>query len=357
MTRRIFSLQMKNIFIEVTRNATVLDQTFAEQFGQAVNDTAGDGRQVDRDSESLLPHRKETRRQSSNFDSTASRSEEVGAINDSTSAEKRQRRQRTPSRSSDSSLAVGRPHHAPSMTTDVPRCEVHGLPCHEREVTRNGPNTGRMFYVCPLPQGEQCNFFAWASDSNPSDVLIVKCPGHDEPCDERTVKKDGPNKGRQFFTCRRSQTDNSCGFFQWKVDIAEAPDRPVAPGRSVAQPAPRVAGISGATPICSGHKTTCDLRITRKAGSNQNREFYCCSFQGEASCGFFEWKDEQRQQPATLSMPSSSEGRGGDSEMFKCECSLPGVLLTCKSGVNKGRTFYKCPNPQGSQCDFFQWGS
>ncbi|CAI5721922.1 hypothetical protein KXD40_004577 [Peronospora effusa] len=346
--------QMKNIFIEVTRSATVLDQTFSEQFGQAVNDTAlpsWEVRQAARESEPSLPHREEARSQSSNFNNTASGSEEVGSIIDNTNAERRRKRQRTPPRSSGPSQALSRPHHAPSMTADVPRCEVHSLPCHERKVTRDGPNTGRIFYVCPLPQGEQCNFFAWASDSNPSDTLVVKCPGHDEPCDERTVKKDGPNKGRQFYTCRRSQTDNSCGFFQWKGNITEAPGRPVA------QPAPRVAGASGTTPICSGHHTTCDLRITRKAGPNQNREFYCCSFQGAASCGFFEWKDEQcQQQPTSSSMPPSG-GHEDDSEMFRCECSLPGVLLTCKSGVNKGRTFYKCPNPQGSQCDFFQWGS
>ncbi|CAI5716940.1 unnamed protein product [Peronospora destructor] len=339
--------QMKNIFIEVTRSALVLDQTFSEQFGQVVNDTAlpsWDVRQATTESKPRLPQREEARSQSSGFNNTASGSEKVGSIIDNT---RRRKRQRTPPQSSDPSQVVSRPHHAPSMTADVPQCEVHSLLCHEREVRCDGPNTGRMFYVCPLPQSEQCNFFAWASNS-PSDILIVKCPGHDEPCDERTVKKDGPNKGRQFYTCRRSQTDNSCGFFQWKVDTTEAL------GRSMAQFAPRVAGASGTTPICSGHNTTCDLRITRKAGPNQNREFYCCSFPEAASCGYFKWKDEQHQQPATLSMLPS--GRR-DSEVFRCECSLPGVLLTCKSGVNKGRTFYKCPNPQGSQCGFFKWGS
>lgn len=333
---------MKSIFLEVTRSATVLDQTFSEQFGQPVNDTA----------EPRLPPR-DVRPRSSNSDSAAFGSREAGENAGDATQERRRKRQRTPPRSSDPPQVQNRPAPAPSMAVDVPRCENHGLPCVEREVTRDGPNTGRMFYVCPLPQGEQCNFFAWVSDSNPSDGPVVKCPGHDEPCAERTVRKEGPNKGRQFYACWRSQTDNSCGFFQWKDEITETP------AGSAAQPAPRVAGASDCAPRCSGHYTPCVLRKTRKAGPNQNREFYSCSFQGPDSCGYFEWKDEmesQRQRPASLSMPPSGGG-GGDNETSMCECGLPGVLLTCKNGVNKGRTFFKCPNPQGSQCDFFQWGS
>lgn len=237
------------------------------------------------------------------------------------------------------------------MTSDVPRCGDHGLPCAEREVSRDGPNKGRMFHVCPLPQGEQCDFFAWVSDSG----SVVKCPGHGEPCAERTVRKEGPNKGRQFYTCRRSQTDNSCGYFQWKDEVVDTAAGPTMPTST------RGAAVvsNDAAPLCSGHNVSCILRTTRRPGPNQNREFYSCSFQGADSCGYFEWKDEmgsQRQRPTSSAMPLSAPG-GDDNGTPKCGCGLPGVLLTCRNGVNKGRTFYKCPNPQGSQCDFFQWGS
>lgn len=46
------------------------------------------------------------------------------------------------------------------------------------------------------------------------------CKGHGEPCVLRTVKKDGPNCGRQFFVCARPVGHSSnplarCNFFLW----------------------------------------------------------------------------------------------------------------------------------------------
>ncbi|KAM9327141.1 DNA-(apurinic or apyrimidinic site) endonuclease 2 [Gastrophryne carolinensis] len=46
------------------------------------------------------------------------------------------------------------------------------------------------------------------------------CKGHGEPCVLRTVKKAGPNCGRQFFVCARpdghsSNPKASCNFFLW----------------------------------------------------------------------------------------------------------------------------------------------
>lgn len=46
------------------------------------------------------------------------------------------------------------------------------------------------------------------------------CPGHNEPCVLRTVKKKGPNYGRQFHCCARpeghySNKEARCKFFKW----------------------------------------------------------------------------------------------------------------------------------------------
>lgn len=46
------------------------------------------------------------------------------------------------------------------------------------------------------------------------------CKGHNEPCVLRMVKKAGPNKGRQFYTCARgeglkSNPEARCDFFKW----------------------------------------------------------------------------------------------------------------------------------------------
>ncbi|XP_044067369.1 DNA-(apurinic or apyrimidinic site) lyase 2 [Siniperca chuatsi] len=48
-----------------------------------------------------------------------------------------------------------------------PSCKVHGEPCVRRTVKKEGPNMGKQFFVCARPQGHtsnpeaRCNFFAW----------------------------------------------------------------------------------------------------------------------------------------------------------------------------------------------------
>lgn len=48
-----------------------------------------------------------------------------------------------------------------------PCCKVHGEPCVLRTVKKEGPNIGKQFFVCARPQGHasnpeaRCNFFAW----------------------------------------------------------------------------------------------------------------------------------------------------------------------------------------------------
>ncbi|KAG0431401.1 hypothetical protein HPB47_021817 [Ixodes persulcatus] len=55
------------------------------------------------------------------------------------------------------------------------------------------------------------------------------CKGHGEQCVLRTVKKPGPNLGRQFFVCARptgksGDVNASCEFFQW-VNPAKSKQR------------------------------------------------------------------------------------------------------------------------------------
>lgn len=48
-----------------------------------------------------------------------------------------------------------------------PSCKVHGEPCVLRTVKKDGPNMGKQFFVCARPQGHasnpeaRCNFFLW----------------------------------------------------------------------------------------------------------------------------------------------------------------------------------------------------
>ncbi|XP_073496005.1 DNA-(apurinic or apyrimidinic site) endonuclease 2 isoform X2 [Phyllobates terribilis] len=57
-----------------------------------------------------------------------------------------------------------------------PTCKGHGEPCVLRTVKKAGPNSGRQFYVCARPEGHssnpqaRCNFFLWVNKKSGSDV-------------------------------------------------------------------------------------------------------------------------------------------------------------------------------------------
>lgn len=361
---------MKHIFVSVARNAEVLDQTFSEQFNQPVAETGPDDvyrpRPPPPPPSSSSSNDTSRRRRSTHSD----QQQQPQWNNTNPYAPSPDRRHSDPSPYASRSA----PRHAstngpssrlPPTAVEVPRCQDHGLECVEREVSRDGPNKGRHFFACPLPQGQQCDHFAWADA--PSGANAVRCAGHDEPCNERVVKKEGPNKGRTFYTCRRDATE-TCGFFQFKDELPTESSSSSSYGRS--GPSASSGGSPGA-PLCSGHSAPCVLRVTRKQGDNFNREFYVCSQQASASCGFFVWKDEvgadstrrQSRSSSSSALPrgppptaSSTHGNGNGAPVPRCGCGLLGTLLTCRNGPNQGRTFYKCPQqPQDQQCGFFEW--
>ena len=61
---------------------------------------------------------------------------------------------------------------------------------------REKESYGRPFFVCPKRK-EPCKYFAWG------DEIIVERPlcKHGKPSRFLTVKKEGPNKDRKFFSC------------------------------------------------------------------------------------------------------------------------------------------------------------
>ena len=48
---------------------------------------------------------------------------------------------------------------------------------------------------------------------------------HSDPLTRRMVQKEGPNKGRQFFTCPKPR-ESQCGFFEWADDVPSSNIRP-----------------------------------------------------------------------------------------------------------------------------------
>lgn len=119
-----------------------------------------------------------------------------------------------------------------------------------------------------------------------------------------TVRKEGPNQGRQFYKCNTG----SCRFFLWS-EQQEPDNRPngapgfpaPAPGSSLpgqrSSAGPRRAGSDpGASTGRGGPLCRCDqpvvTRTVQKEGPNKGRQFHTCSKLREQQCGFFEWADD-----------------------------------------------------------------
>ncbi|KAF6376545.1 nei like DNA glycosylase 3 [Rhinolophus ferrumequinum] len=94
-----------------------------------------------------------------------------------------------------------------TLTACRPHCSKHNRLCVLRVVRKDGENKGRQFYACPLPREAQCGFFEWA------DLSFPFC-NHGKRSIMRTVLKIGPNNGKNFFVCPLSK-EKQCNFFQW----------------------------------------------------------------------------------------------------------------------------------------------
>jgi hypothetical protein len=126
-----------------------------------------------------------------------------------------------------------------------------GLATILREVKKDGPNQGKMFYTCSNNFEEKCNYFMWKDDSdkkigkNPTVIenkTIVENKTAAENKSEfeeidykhqqkigkmcycklasvsREVKKDGPTKGKIFYVCSKYY-DDKCKYFVWKDEL------------------------------------------------------------------------------------------------------------------------------------------
>ncbi|NXE44923.1 NEIL3 Endonuclease, partial [Casuarius casuarius] len=94
-----------------------------------------------------------------------------------------------------------------TLNTGHPRCSKHSRLCSLRVVRKDGENKGRQFYTCPLPRESRCDYFQWA------DLNFPFC-NHGKRCVMKTVLKIGPNNGKNFFVCPFIK-EKQCGFFQW----------------------------------------------------------------------------------------------------------------------------------------------
>ena len=93
-----------------------------------------------------------------------------------------------------------------------------------RTVTKEGPNRGREFFCCPKQRESQCGFFQWSDEvvlGQEQQETTFNCDCG-QPAARRKVQKEGANKGREFYCCAKPRdADNQCRYFQWldEVDV------------------------------------------------------------------------------------------------------------------------------------------
>jgi hypothetical protein len=182
--------------------------------------------------------------------------------------------------------------------TNAPDCQC-GVTAVKLTVNKQTNNHGREFWSCG--KSKQCSFFEWV-DSSPS---LQKAPtltqnvvgvanavtgpsnrdGRPTVCNcdmtpvTRMVNKEGPNKGRTFWTCPNSEQAR-CGFFQWAdgLDVADGGINRVSQGEHSAycfSPAVRFRKAQG--PVRGFglfiHNVMCDWHV-RRAAAELLRRFH-----------------------------------------------------------------------------------
>ncbi|KAH8553410.1 DNA topoisomerase [Umbelopsis sp. PMI_123] len=189
-----------------------------------------------------------------------------------------------------------------------PNCDCN-KPSVSRTVQKEGPNHGRTFFSCSLPQDDsnRCNFFTWedeVSSTPTTNSYSVRPPGPNCDCNRpsvsRTVSKEGPNNGRTFFCCSLPQDDSSrCNFFTWEEEATTTSSSSTLNHR-------QESSGSSSAPMCGCGQPAVQRRVI-KEGANKGRLFYKCaaSFSNDnTGCGFFEFQDE----PASHTSLSTTQG-------------------------------------------------
>nr|XP_014098832.1 DNA topoisomerase 3-alpha isoform X2 [Bactrocera oleae] len=141
--------------------------------------------------------------------------------------------------------------------------------------------------------------FNWSSklQRNIRPTISIQCTGCHQQAKQCTVKKEGPNKGKLFYVCAKAKP---CNFFQWVDDVDVARHTGLNEDNSLPQCPLQTDSVK-----CNCGIAASSL-IVRKEGPNKFRQFYTCS-KRDASCGFFKWKDEALSQGAASSISQGDQ--------------------------------------------------
>ncbi|CAE6452593.1 unnamed protein product, partial [Rhizoctonia solani] len=175
----------------------------------------------------------------------------------------------------------------------------------------------------PQPVRRTANI-AQPMGSEPRQDVVCQCG---ETAGERTVTKEGPNKGRKFFTCGK---DRTCDFFEW-FDGPSKPSEGGFPGpiQKPRSTVPAKRKSAEYTPPDDSRRCNCKLtavqRTVNKEGPNKGRTFWACPNSEKARCGFFEWDDNAANGAGSSSLPAPARAQPRDDGQGRCfKCDQPG---------------------------------
>lgn len=124
----------------------------------------------------------------------------------------------------------------PTENKPVCRCNQEAV---QKAVVKDGPNKGRLFWSCAKMQNdpENCQFFQFA-DQTPVENGMHRSNNYGassstsragggsssrrcicgQEAKQLTVTKEGPNKGRKFWSCPTIDRSAKCDYFEWDED-------------------------------------------------------------------------------------------------------------------------------------------
>lgn len=214
------------------------------------------------------------------------------------------------------------------------------LPTNGRR--RPGPEDGDDFEP-GKPRNRPAESDPTAMDQEP----LCSC---DRPCKSNVVKKDGPNRGRRFWSC------SDCNFFQWNHASQIPKDGGFTSSTSKSGPTmshqvePQIGDVR-----CNCGQLAV-RRTVSKDGPNRGRQFYACAQAKENACQFFSWTDQSSSigpKYSSYALQSySNNNKFGHS--IKCGCGMEAAREMTRGGANEGRSYYRCPK-MVMRCGFFKW--
>ncbi|KAF8843023.1 prokaryotic type I DNA topoisomerase [Paxillus ammoniavirescens] len=219
-----------------------------------------------------------------------------------------------------------------------PECDC-GIPANKKRVTQASAREGKQFYACSQ---DECGFFKWVEgedddkDGGGTAPLIpakralgvdrsaqAAAPARQCRCKEdavqRTVTKEGANKGRLFWGCAKGK-DEGCGFFEWDDEPSKSSGSGIGTGSGTGNSKP----MSTRTCDQEGHwASACpngalSNRSKSHGASKTDDTSGACFKCGEPGHFSNVCPGGTSSRPASKATGSNMRGGGADDECFKC---------------------------------------